>query len=341
MKKICNYLKTFFKENYKQLIFLVIFYLVMTFPLPYYIYVGGGTIDVSKRINITDSYEEKGSFNLAYVTELRGNLPTLALSYILPSWERVKITDYQLNENETATDLNNRDRIYLSDANQAAIYVAYTKAGKTFAITKHHYLVYYVDPLASDEIRVGDELQGVDDIKELDLEQLREYISNKNVGDEVTLHLIRNDKEIDVTTTIFEEDNIKYTGLAFFDIIDYTTDPKIELSFKETETGPSGGFTMALAIYNRLIEEDITAGKKIVGTGTIDFDGNIGEIGGVKYKLMGAVAKQADIFIVPNGNNYEECIKLQKEKKYKIKIIGVDNFDDAINKLSGFLNIEG
>ena len=63
-------------------------------------------------------------------------------------------------------------------------------------------------------------------------------------------------------------------------------------------------------------------------------EGNIGEIGGVKYKLMGAVKKKADIFIVPNGSNYDECIKLKKEKGYDIKIIGVDNFDEALEKLN-------
>ena len=36
---------------------------------------------------------------------------------------------------------------------------------------------------------------------------------------------------------------------------------------------------LALSFYNSLIDEDITGGKKISGTGTIDLDGNVGEIG--------------------------------------------------------------
>ena len=46
---------------------------------------------------------------------------------------------------------------------------------------------------------------------------------------------------------------------------------------------------MALMIYNALTEQDLTNGKKIVGTGTIERDGSVGVIGGVKYKIMGAV----------------------------------------------------
>ena len=57
----------------------------------------------------------------------------------------------------------------------------------------------------------------------------------------------------------------------------------------------------ALLIYDYLTEEDITKGRTIVGTGTIDENGNVGSIGGVKYKLKGAVKNKAEIFLVPNG----------------------------------------
>jgi len=334
INKIYEKTKNFIKENYKQLIFLVLFYIFMTFPVPYYICVSGGTIDLGKRLEIENAYQEQGSFNLSYVSELRGTIPTYLLSYIIPSWERIEIDAYQYNADESMDEILARDKMYLSDANQSAIYVAYTKAGKTFNITDHSYLVYFVDERASSDIQVGDELLGVDHLNDVDLELFKEYINTKNVGDEITIKLKRNNKELSVKTTIFEEEGTKYAGLAFFDILGYETDPKIKLKFKDSESGPSGGFTLALAIYNKLTEEDITKGKKIVGTGTIDMNGNIGEIGGVKYKLMGAVKKKADIFIVPNGNNYEECIKLKNERKYDIKIIGVDNFDEALKELS-------
>ena len=334
INKIYEKIKTFIKENYKEIIFLVLFYIFMTFPVPYYICVSGGTIDLGKRLEIEDSYTEKGSFNLSYVSELRGTIPTYLLSFVIPGWERIEIEAYQYNEDETVEEITARDKMYLNDANQSAIYVAYTKAGKTFNVTDQRYLVYFVDERASKDIQVGDELIGVDELTDVDLDKFKEYINTKNAGDEVTIKLRRDSKDINVKTTIFEEDGIKYAGLAFFNILDYETDPKIKLKFKDSESGPSGGFTLALAIYNRLTEEDITKGKKIVGTGTIDMEGNIGEIGGVKYKLMGAVKKDADIFIVPNGDNYEECVKLKKDKNYDIKIIGVDNFDDALDKLS-------
>ncbi len=90
---------------------------------------------------------------------------------------------------------------------------------------------------------------------------------------------------------------------------------------------------MALTTYSYLTNEDLTKGRTVVGTGTIDIDGNVGSIGGVKYKLIGAVKKKADIFLVPNGENYEEAIKIKKEKNYNIKIVGISNIKEAINEL--------
>ena len=333
INKVYDKLKRFIKENYKEIIFLVAFYLFMTFPVPYYICVSGGTIDVGDRLVVENAHKEEGSFNLAYVSELRGTIPTYLLSYVIPSWERIKVESYQYNEDETMEDINNRDKMYLSDANQSAIYIAYTKAEKEFNITSHNYYVYVVDEKVDGDIRVGDILLGVDELETLELDVFKKYINSKQVGDKVKIRLKRDDKELSVQTTIFEEEGVKYVGLAFFDIIGYETTPEIELNFKESETGPSGGLTLSLAIYNKLVEDDITKGKKIVGTGTIDMEGNVGEIGGVKYKLMGAVKKKADIFIVPNGINYEECMKLKEEKGYKIQIIGVDTFDEALEKL--------
>ena len=86
------------------------------------------------------------------------------------------------------------------------------------------------------------------------------------------------------------------------------------IDFKGNESGPSGGLMLTIAIYDKLVSKDLTNGLKIVGTGTIDYDGNVGQIDGVSYKLKGAVKKGADIFIAPTGENYQECVKLKKKK---------------------------
>ena len=87
-KKIFNYIKNIVKEEYKFIIFLIFSYFFLSFPLNYYITVGGGTSDVSSRIKVSDSYKSDGSFNISYVTQLNGTILTYGLSYLIPTWER-------------------------------------------------------------------------------------------------------------------------------------------------------------------------------------------------------------------------------------------------------------
>ena len=110
------------------------------------------------------------------------------------------------------------------------------------------------------------------------------------------------------------------------------TEPNISVQFKQGESGSSGGLMMALEIYNSLIDEDIAKGKKIAGTGTIDEKGNVGQISGIKYKIKGA-AKEADIFLAPAGDNYQEAIKTVKEENLNIKVIEVSTLKGAIEQL--------
>ena len=93
---------------------------------------------------------------------------------------------------------------------------------------------------------------------------------------------------------------------------------------------------MSLAIYNYLTDEDITHGKKIAGTGTIDEKGNVGSIGGIEYKIKGAVHDKIKYFIVPNGENYEDAIKVKEKYHYDINIVGVSTFDEVLEALSKF-----
>ena len=150
------------------------------------------------------------------------------------------------------------------------------------------------------------------------------------------MKILRDEKEQDALIKVKNIDNKKVSGISILELYDYETSPEIELSFKNNESGSSGGLMLALSIYDKLISEDLTNGLKIVGTGTIDFDGNVGEIDGVEYKLMGAVKQKADLFIVPTGENYETCLKLKEERGYNIELIEAKTFDETIEILRNY-----
>jgi len=154
------------------------------------------------------------------------------------------------------------------------------------------------------------------------------------VGDRVSMLVKRDDDEIECFGVLREVDNKKIIGISLSKTSDVITNPQITFNFKSSESGPSGGLMMALSIYDALVDEDITRGMKIVGTGTIDSTGAVGSIGGIEYKIKGAVKENADIFLVPSGENYNDAKKLVDENEYDIQLIEVDSFEDALNKLS-------
>ena len=88
----------------------------------------------------------------------------------------------------------------------------------------------------------------------------------------------------------------------------------------------------ALEIYNKVTKDDLTKGKVIAGTGTIDDHGNVGAISGVKYKIRGAAKKKAKVFIVPS-ENYKEAKEEIEKNNYDIILIEADNLHDVIEAL--------
>lgn len=342
MRKIINKLKfkvkediNYFKDNPKQLLWYVIPILVgivLLMPVPYYITTGGGVIDLDSKIIIDGERDNDGSFNLAYVGEIKGNVLYYILGNIIPSYEIEKKEDVVLS-NEDSKDYEFRERMYFKESLNNALYTAYKKALKSINKISNDLVVIYVDDDAKTSINVSDIILKVDDKDVSSVSDVSSVINGYSVNDKVNITVLRNKKEVVTESEIVEIDNEKKLGIVLFDDITYETDPKIKFKFKNRESGPSGGLTIALGIYNGLVDEDITKGYKIVGTGTIDRNGLVGEIGGIKYKLKGAVNDKADYFIVPK-ENYKEAIEEKNKNNYKINIIGVSTFDDAINELS-------
>lgn len=333
LNKVYLRIKKFMKDYYKTIIFLIICYFVFTFPLPYYIYAGGGTINIDDRVVVDGSTDSSGSLNFAYVRELEGNVASFILGNIIPGYDIEKQEDVELNEDETSEDIMFRNRIYLENANQTAIMLAYKKADKEVRISDKHFYIIYVEEKEEDGLRVGDELVKVNG---KDIENVEDYtneVQNHEVGEKIKVTVIRDDKEHDVTATVKEGTDYKVTGVSVSTIYEYKTNPKVELKFKDSEGGPSGGLMLTLAIYDKLTDGDLTNGLKIVGTGTISSDGSVGEIGGVKYKLNGAVKAKADLFLVPKGDNYKEALKEKEKNDYDIEIKAIGTFDEAVSYL--------
>ena len=147
-----------------------------------------------------------------------------------------------------------------------------------------------------------DKIISVDGEKITTTDDLHEIISKHQENDRLNIKVLRDNEEKDCYATIYKVDDTLKIGVMITVTYNYTEDPRASIQMKQSESGPSGGLMMSLAIYDALTEEDLTHGKKIIGTGTMDIHGNVGEISGVKYKLIGAVQQKAEVFLVPEGN---------------------------------------
>ena len=146
---------------------------------------------------------------------------------------------------------------------------------------------------------------------------MREYINTKSSGEVLSVKVEENGKKKTKSAKLYKDakENAIYMGVSIMLDKNYEVSPKVD-------------------IYSQLINKDITRGRKIVGTGTISEDGEVGEIDGVKYKLRGAVKNKAQIFIAPSGDNYKEAVKEKKKNSYKIKIIEAKNFKQVLEELA-------
>ena len=331
INKITKYVINDIKNNKLYYITLLVILLMSVIRLDYYIFAPGGLTPLDDRIIIENSYKEEGSFNLTYVSSRNATLMNILVSYIIPNWDIVDVSEIRV-ENETDKDANRRGQIYLEETSYDAIIAAFTEAGKEYEIKSLDLVVTYIYNIAESNLKVGDIVKKINDVEVNDLESLHKEIDKNNIGDEIKITIVRDGKERECKAILKDNNGQGVIGILITPLKEVITNPKVEYVFKDSESGSSRGLMCALEIYNKITEYDLTKGRKISGTGVIYEDGSVGAIDGVKYKLPGAVRNKADIFIVPS-DNYDEAKKIVDSKGYKIKLIKADNLKQVIEEL--------
>lgn len=328
-------LKKFIKENLWFFIVLTIIVAINFIKVPYEVMMPGGTIDLTDRVVVAgEEVELEGSFNMAYVSVVQGSIPYVIVGSVLPDWdvEKMDTDDYDKEEVEAE---NMGNRLQLINSKNAAKEVAFRTAGVPYNLGEEYTYVYDITDEANTTLKVGDDIQSVNGIVINHVDELSSLLKQYKKGDKLSIVVIRDGKEKEVSATLYADDKgDAKIGISVLTTAEVTSDVDIEINTTDSESGPSGGMMMALMLYNALTEQDLTHGKKIVGTGTIERDGSVGIIGGVKYKVMGAEKNGADVFLVPEGN-YKAALAVKEEKGYDIEIVSVKTLDDAIKYLEG------
>lgn len=328
--KVYEKIIKFIKENLWFFISLVAIILVFTIELPYVVEMPGGYISLNDRVTIEGKEENNTEMGMAYVTTLKGSIPFLLFSYINSDYDIVSKDDL-MNENETPAELEIRDKLLLNESISNATIAAYSEAGKYFKINDTK--IYVSRIINKDtELKIGDNIIRVDGRNVNDINDIQNYFKTLTKDSIVNVTVIRNNKEIDIKSSLIEYEDRLIMGVSIVNNYNVTTNPKVEVKSRRNESGPSGGLMMALTIYDKLTSSNLSRGEKIIGTGTISKDGLVGDIGGVKYKLIGAVNNNAKIFLCSKGN-YEEVKKIKDERNYDIIIKDVATLSEAIEYL--------
>ena len=326
-------IKLFFKENFKGLLILLIIFLICNYRLDISIYTPGGLIDMRDRVSSEDKLYDTGNINMTYVSLVKGTIPTYLIAKVLPSWDIVDNENITYDESEDINVTLKIDHYYLEESISNAYMVAFENAGVKYNVKNSINYVTYIDKNAKTDLKLFDNILKYDNIEFTTFKNMQEYVTSKNVGDKISFVVLRNGKKVDCYAELIDLNGSAKVGVSAAIVNEYDSIPNVKVKSKSSESGSSGGFMTALAIYNSITEKDITKGASIAGTGTIDSLGNVGEIGGVKYKLAGAVKKKMDVFLVPSAN-YEEAYEYKKERGFDIELVSISNFKEAIDYLN-------
>lgn len=333
-------------------VLIVVICFMMLYRLDAYIMKPGSAYDVSKFVTV-DSKEADSEGSLSLMTvAMQQATPFSYLWAKVQKYQKLMDIEQVRNPLEDDEEYNIRQLKLMSDSQFNAKYVAFQRAGlETKVLFNGVFILNVLDGGASDGIlKAGDEIVEVDGQRITSQQMLVDLLKPKQLGDKVTIQFIRNEEQHQETITLQEIPNAQEhrvgLGISYTESKSIETNPKVTMKTEDIG-GPSAGLMFTLEILDQLLDEDLTKGYAIAGTGEMLIDGSVGRIGGIDYKVIAADRDGMEIFFAPDDeisqemkakypeleSNYATAVKTAKEIKTKMKIVPVKSVDDAINYL--------
>lgn len=333
------------------LLFLLAIIIVASFvlPMPYYIERPGVPTHLDQLVTVNGQRdEEPGSYSLTSVAIYQATLVQAIKAKFEPFSDLV--SEKELFGEATGEEYTQMQQYYMTSSQNSAIEQALTLADKPFEFEFKGVYVMHVDPSSSffNQINIGDTVTKVDGKTFKSSQEFMDYVQGKKVGETVTITFLHNNEEEEATGDLIELPSNQKAGIGI-SLIDHTaisSEEKIDFHV-ENIGGPSAGLMFTLQIYDQLTGGHLRQGRNIAGTGTMDFDGKIGRIGGIDKKIAGAVAAGTDVFFAPDDeitpemkkdfpgitSNYEEAKLVLETLDTEMKLVPVKTVKDAIDYL--------
>ncbi|WP_157550063.1 YlbL family protein [Microbacterium sp. Leaf161] len=253
----------------------------------------------------TETFETAGSLDLTTVQVVgnRERTPSwfeLALAW-MDSSRAVVPLDSVFPEGVTTEQRDERNATLMVDSQHEATAAALNELGYD---TGAEVVVQEVveDAPAEGALEAEDVITAVDGTAVASAKQLRQAIQDA-AGAPVELTVQRGGEEQVVEVTPAKQTDGDVTtwliGVTLRTDYDFEIDVTLQL---DNVGGPSAGMMFALGIIDTVTEGELNGGKNVAGTGTIEADGTVGPIGGIRQKLYGARDAGAEYFLAPSTN---------------------------------------
>ena len=315
---------------------------VMTSPGPVFNTIGEVNEIELISISGTETYPTEGELDMTTVSEYGGPQEGLDMFQAIWGWidpdRRVVPRESVYPEGETEEENTARNVEAFSTSQSYAIAAAMDYLDQPI---KEQVIVTSVglDTPAQDKLRAGDEILTVDGVQMTTPEQVVEAVRSKPIGTDLNFSVLRGGTKLEVVVTSGtrpddpeteqNEATIPYIGIG----IDINYSAEFEIKFGVTGVGgPSAGTLFAIGIIDKLTPGALTQGKIIAGTGTIDPAGNVGEIGGIQQKLIGARDAGAVLFLAPAGN----CDEVIGHIPDGLTVAAIETLEDAMDEIEAF-----
>jgi PDZ domain-containing protein len=275
------------------------------------------------------TYETSGSLDLLTV-QISGrtrapNLLQVAFAWFDPS-RSVQPLESVYPSGTSQKEQDAASRLQMANSQQEAVAAALIDLGYDIPRTLTVQSTVAGGP-AADVLKKGDRLVSVNGAPADDLPTLRKSVAENGTGKPAAIGIVRDGVERTVRITPVELRGQTVVGVNAAVRYDFPVDVRIDLP---NVVGPSGGMMFALGIYDKLTPGQLTGGKAIAGTGTIDAAGEVGAIGGIRQKMYGAQRAGASWFLAPKSN----CDEVAGHVPDGMHVVAVANLKDAVSALT-------
>ncbi|SFS08024.1 PDZ domain-containing protein [Microbacterium sp. cf046] len=251
----------------------------------------------------------------------------LATAWFDPS-KAVLPIDAVFPEGQSTEQRNEESAAMMVDSQKEATAAALTELGYDVDAKLTVYS-FTEDSAAEGALQEGDVILDANGTSVTDATALREIV-NEGEGAPIELTIERDGEEESVSVTPKETEvdgeTLWLLGITLTNDFDFPIDVTIQLN---NVGGPSAGMMFALGIIDTLTPDQLNGGETVAGTGTIDAEGVVGPIGGIRQKMWGAVGAGADWFLAPEDN----CDEVVGYVPVGLRVFSVGTLDDALDVL--------